>query len=111
MIEDNNMGSNVVIEKMPENSVNSFPPVSAFKTIDTKKVPSKKTKLLIIVAIIMLLTLTILYFLNKKAVPATEIPTIEEKLSNIQENVNQTAEIGLPSKEKQLELMKINAAN
>lgn len=110
-MEDNNIGSNVLIEKMPETSVNSFPPVSAFKTIDTKKAPSKKVKLLIIVAIVMLVTLTTLYFLNKNKVPVEEIPTIEEKLNNIQETINQTNELGLPSEEKQLELMKINSAN
>lgn len=107
-MEDNNTISKIAIEKMPENSVNSFPPVSDFKFVNTKKRPSKKVKLLIFIAIIMLLTLTTLYFLGKKA-PVSDIPTVEEKLNNIQENVNQTNELGLPSKETQLDLMKLNA--
>ncbi len=107
-MEDNNTISKIAIEKMPENSVNSFPPVSDFKFVNTKKRPSKKAKLLIVVAIIMLAVLTVLYFVNKKS-PTTDIPTVEEKLNNIQENVNQTNELGLPSKETQLDLMKLNA--
>lgn len=105
-MEDNTI-SKIAIEKMPETSVNSFPPVSAFKPLNTKKGPSKKAKLLIIVAIIMLITLTTLYFLNKRSVE-TAVPNLQERLDNSEEVMNKTKEIGLPDEKKQLELIKYN---
>ena len=73
---------------------------------------AKLIKIILILAVILVLVLITLYFLNKKSVNNVPeiVPTVEERVMNMEDTINATKEQGRPSVETQINIMKLNSA-
>lgn len=79
---------------------------------NTKDAHHKKLiKIISIFAIALFVVLIVLYFLNKRDannVPEI-VPTVEERVQNMEDTINATKEQGRPSVEAQINIMKLNS--
>lgn len=93
-----------ILNKMPEtNTVTNESPIM----VSPKKL-TKKKRIIIIIAILALVSLLITYLFISKIKEPERIPTIEEKIQNIENTVSETAKIGLPDEKVQLDIMNYN---
>lgn len=90
---------------IPNMGTNSF---SEFDKLTTLKRPNKKKKIIIIIAIILFLALVTFYFLNRQIKQSPPVQTIEERITNIEQTVEETNQIGVPDAETQLDIMNYN---
>lgn len=71
--------------------------------------PSKKAKMIITGAFILLAVLVGLYFWGRNRVPPEPEYTVEQKVQQINDVVSRTEKQGLPPAETQIDIMKYNA--
>ncbi len=93
-----------------QNNTNSFGMDYTINPAPIVKKPSKKRKIIIIVSIFILIALLVTYFFIRNIEPAERIPTLEEKMENMENVLKETEKIGLPPIEKQVDIMNYNQA-
>jgi uncharacterized membrane protein YvbJ len=101
-MEENNIVSQDSSGKNTPSSFNAFTPVP-------KKVLSKKALMVIVAAFVMLVVLSVYYFMGRKVVNNAYVPTVQEKSAAVEETIQETKDRGLPEDKKQIDIMKFNS--
>ncbi len=100
---ENTENNTPIVNKMPEFNNDTI-------LVSGSKKLTKKKRIIIIIAIFVLISLLVTYLFLDNIKPAERIPTLEEKIQNIENVVNETAQIGLPPENTQLDIMNYNQA-